>query len=486
MRKKLYTINLYGLQSKCCSFIGMKNAFPLRTIYLNAGESYAGAALWNDNRLIFYDLIKEVHSVVNSNKKVEYSIKISRMPCTTKTPEIGIDYNEEHMSLRSLMPLHSRDLPLSLQNVDEFTQKAMKMNRKSFKKPYFERRRKVPADNEYLYYEEEDDETAGKSFKANKKLISDDSLWPVGHKSKTNIHFAESQGFSKTWDNSDDDYEYELNINKGERSNVYNTDLEESYSSGKSFYLSPNYPFRFAQKDHKKADNDLLLPTLNFARNVQRRPKVHQALTYFGQQPNYLESLQCFSGDMTVKTLNGIKSLKNLTTNDRVLSTEESIISYSPILMFLHRLENEIAEFNLITTVGNKKLKITDYHLIYTNDCNLKDPLRLLYAKDLRKGQCLYSIESQSSFQPVKILSIERVKEIGIYAPLTNSGDIVVNSILTSCHSNVAMQTLQQTFFTLYRRVHAWIASAFDMPPHNDLPFGVSFLATIIESIVPL
>lgn len=59
--------------------------------------------------------------------------------------------------------------------------------------------------------------------------------------------------------------------------------------------------------------------------------------------------------------------------------------------------------------VGNKKLKITDYHLIYTNDCNLKDPLRLLYAKDLRKGQCLYSIESQSSFQPVKILSIERV-----------------------------------------------------------------------------
>lgn len=47
----------------------MKNAFPLRTIYLNAGESYAGAALWNDNRLIFYDLIKEVHSVVNSNKK---------------------------------------------------------------------------------------------------------------------------------------------------------------------------------------------------------------------------------------------------------------------------------------------------------------------------------------------------------------------------------------------------------------------------------
>lgn len=79
-----------------------------------------------------------------------------------------------------------------------------------------------------------------------------------------------------------------------------------------------------------------------------------------------------------------------------------------------------------------------------------------------------------------------QVKEIGIYAPLTNSGDIVVNSILTSCHSNVAMQTLQQTFFTLYRRVHAWIASAFDMPPHNDLPFGVSFLATIIESIVPL
>ena len=110
---------------------------------------------------------------------------------------------------------------------------------------------------------------------------------------------------------------------------------------------------------------------------------------------------------------------------------------------------------------------------------------------------------------------------MGIYAPLTTSGDIVVNgfvvsastlpltstvfSILASCHSNMAMQTLQQTFFDWWSVLNNAVASILPARSRQEtaavedsarqelvnrgegeLPFGVEYLVSIMDALVPL
>uniref|UniRef100_A0A914S0V3 Hint domain-containing protein n=1 Tax=Parascaris equorum TaxID=6256 RepID=A0A914S0V3_PAREQ len=173
---------------------------------------------------------------------------------------------------------------------------------------------------------------------------------------------------------------------------------------------------------------------------------------YYGSSGNLngvFDSLQCFSGDMTVETPDGTREIRSLKTGDKVLSIEGSFISYSPVIMFLHRLENETAEFNLITTEGNLQLKMTDFHLIYVTNCTDDETLRLTHSRNLR--------------------------------------DIIVNSLLSSCHSNAILQTLQQTFFTQWRRLSSWLRAEDDSNEQNgELPLGVAYLTSILDALLPI
>uniref|UniRef100_A0A915CAB3 Uncharacterized protein n=1 Tax=Parascaris univalens TaxID=6257 RepID=A0A915CAB3_PARUN len=212
---------------------------------------------------------------------------------------------------------------------------------------------------------------------------------------------------------------------------------------------------------------------------------------YYGSSGNLngvFDSLQCFSGDMTVETPDGTREIRSLKTGDKVLSIEGSFISYSPVIMFLHRLENETAEFNLITTEGNLQLKMTDFHLIYVTNCTDDETLRLTHSRNLRKGQCLHVIGNDKNFlTPTKIVNITRVIQRGIYAPLTAAGDIIVNSLLSSCHSNAILQTLQQTFFTQWRRLSSWLRAEDDSNEQNgELPLGVAYLTSILDALLPI
>lgn len=191
-------------------------------------------------------------------------------------------------------------------------------------------------------------------------------------------------------------------------------------------------------------------------------------------------------------------------------------VTYSPITMFLHRKPTEAAVYRHLHTANGNSLKLTYYHLIYATNCRRGERLRLVPAKTLRVGQCVYAIGGDQAPPRLRASAIVRIterKEYGIYAPLTASGDIIVNGVLASCHSNLAAQTLQQTFFVWWRTLDRWTNGVYKYfvaivgaggndddaltTPDDDayrpnaggeLPFGVEYLtsAEILEIFVPL
>ncbi|KHJ89564.1 intein splicing region [Oesophagostomum dentatum] len=210
----------------------------------------------------------------------------------------------------------------------------------------------------------------------------------------------------------------------------------------------------------------------------------------------FFEQLQCFSGDMKVETPSGTKAIKDLKVGDMVLSIDESMVTFSPVIMFLHKLEQERAEFLQLNLESGESLELTENHLIYVTNCG-KEDLRLVSAKDSKIGQCVQVTDSVTKFTPKKIISIKRdyvgcmfilqVTGVGIYAPLTSTGDIMVNRILVSCHSNLALKTLQQTFFSVYRGLSSFLRDYIPSSFHDNvhLPLGVHYLTTVVDLFLP-
>ncbi len=91
--------------------------------------------------------------------------------------------------------------------------------------------------------------------------------------------------------------------------------------------------------------------------------------------------------------------------------------------MFLHRLTDEHAHFHVIDAEGDVRLKVTEHHLIYTKSCDRGDPLRLVHAKDIAIGECIYTsafADGISVFRPalVKNISIVRLFKSILLPPI--------------------------------------------------------------------
>ncbi|GMR49538.1 hypothetical protein PMAYCL1PPCAC_19733, partial [Pristionchus mayeri] len=195
--------------------------------------------------------------------------------------------------------------------------------------------------------------------------------------------------------------------------------------------------------------------------------------------------MQCFSGDLIVETREGPKRMRELKMSDEVMSIEKKKISFTPIVMFLHRDEEILAEFNVISTANGDSVKLTNEHLIYVSDCSVSS-LRLVRAKEVTADHCMMTVQSQYKHSDRRAMRLDRVTNVsktyerGIYAPLTSSGDIVVNSILSSCHSNLAARSLQQSLFSLYRSL------SFLIPEDGALPLGLAYLMSAVDLFIPL
>merc|ERR1712216_1105650 len=66
-----------------------------------------------------------------------------------------------------------------------------------------------------------------------------------------------------------------------------------------------------------------------------------------------------------------------------------------------------------------------------------------MYAEDVRKGMCLFSLSGKGNTpEIVPVQTVQQVVRKGLYAPYTTSGDLFVNGVLASAHSDWFLDTI--------------------------------------------
>ncbi|XP_055944925.1 sonic hedgehog protein-like [Argiope bruennichi] len=171
----------------------------------------------------------------------------------------------------------------------------------------------------------------------------------------------------------------------------------------------------------------------------------------------------CFSANSTIQTETGRKRMAELRIGDRVLvTTPRGDLEYSEVILFLDRNPTDNRTYIAIETESGAKITLTPSHLIFTEpDQRTADVTNLYatYAKNVQIGHYVYVV-SRTGAHPRGQLILEKVKniavesEVGVYAPLTRHGTVVVNDVVASCYAMMYEQSLAHLAFMPVRLLH--------------------------------
>ena len=121
--------------------------------------------------------------------------------------------------------------------------------------------------------------------------------------------------------------------------------------------------------------------------------------------------------------------MDTLQIGDSVLTADGS---FSKVYGFGHKASSLQTKYLQVFAANMDKdhpLEISPEHLIYTQDRSEK-AWKLIPAGDLREGDSLLPANGR----PSAVLWIREVERKGVYAPLTVSGNLLVNGALASCY----------------------------------------------------
>jgi hypothetical protein len=131
----------------------------------------------------------------------------------------------------------------------------------------------------------------------------------------------------------------------------------------------------------------------------------------------------CFPFDAIAKTHTGKKRCEDLVLGENVLVDHKG--TFEPILFFSHRADHSSLYVELSLENG-KKMSATPQHYIFTFNNRIK---KLVFMKDIVKGDFV-----KYNGKRVKVADINFVNKRGIIAPMTKSGEIVIDGVQASCY----------------------------------------------------
>lgn len=202
----------------------------------------------------------------------------------------------------------------------------------------------------------------------------------------------------------------------------------------------------------------------------------------------------CFPGDSTVQTPAGVKMMSNLRVGDKVLTTgARGDLTYEPVTFFGHADASASTVMTSVTLQGAARaLRLSKRHFVPACPvngiaCEYSERTHK-YSEDLQVGDHMWTHAADGELVLSRVEGLKDVVETGVFNPYTVNGNIVVDGVLASAHSDWVFdaytpKSLQQylpAFYNMlflplriaYYLTGAATAEALDLAAPMTLPHG--------------
>ncbi|XP_062871103.1 desert hedgehog protein [Trichomycterus rosablanca] len=149
----------------------------------------------------------------------------------------------------------------------------------------------------------------------------------------------------------------------------------------------------------------------------------------------------CFSASGLVTVAAGLqKPVSHLQPGDSVLALSESgNMIFSRVLLFIHLDSKRRFDFLILSTEDGQQLALTANHLIFmaaSYKLNHHE-YSACFASRVRRGAYVLISGKDGRTHPSKIVSVMQEERIGVYAPLTEHGNLFVDGVLASSYASI-------------------------------------------------
>uniref|UniRef100_A0A8D0HRJ9 Hedgehog protein n=1 Tax=Sphenodon punctatus TaxID=8508 RepID=A0A8D0HRJ9_SPHPU len=183
----------------------------------------------------------------------------------------------------------------------------------------------------------------------------------------------------------------------------------------------------------------------------------------------------CFPSRALVTLEGGAKMpLWALQPGQRVLAMDEQgRATYSEFLAFLDKVSSARTTFHVIETWEPlRQLALTAAHLLFVGE-NATAPVRATFASRVRPGHYVLVAEGEG-LRLARVAGVSRRTDVGVYAPLTRHGTLVVDEVVASCFALVQDQGLAQLAFWPLRLYHSLVGG------HRTQPEGMHWYSALL------